>query len=95
MPNVVAVTTNENSSVGQVKNCKKSAMMPTEISIEKLPNLASNWSTFLRDITNDRKLRAERINRQSEDVVQFINRFPLLESKENFTLSTTRSENHI
>ncbi|XP_017039444.1 uncharacterized protein LOC108086894 [Drosophila ficusphila] len=76
----VTVSVSENSSVGQNQNSQKNGMSPIEISIEKLPNLASNWSTFLRDITNDRKLRAERINRQSEDVIQFINRFPLLES---------------
>ncbi|XP_017014388.2 uncharacterized protein [Drosophila takahashii] len=80
MTNVVAVSTGENSTVGPLKNVKKSTMTPIEISIEQLPNLASNWSTFLRDITNDRKLRVERINRQSEDVSQFINRFPLVES---------------
>ncbi|XP_016965165.1 uncharacterized protein LOC108034736 [Drosophila biarmipes] len=80
MTNVANASSAENSSAGQPKNPKTSTMTPIEISIEKLPNLASNWSTFLRDITNDRKLRAERINRQSEDVIQFINRFPLLES---------------
>ncbi|XP_017128747.1 uncharacterized protein LOC108146992 [Drosophila elegans] len=80
MTNAVSVSAPENSSAGQIKNCKKGTMTPIEISIERLPNLASNWSTFLRDITNDRKLRAERISRQSEDVIQFINRFPLLES---------------
>ncbi|KQS43921.1 uncharacterized protein LOC26526976 [Drosophila erecta] len=80
MTNIVSVSTNENSSVGQISGANKSTMSPTEISIEQLPNLASNWSTFLRDITNDRRLRAERINRQSENVIQFINRFPLLES---------------
>ncbi|XP_039487361.1 uncharacterized protein LOC120449118 [Drosophila santomea] len=80
MTNAVSVTTNENCPVGQNIGSNKNTMSPTEISIEQLPNLASNWSTFLRDITNDRKLRAERINRQSENVIQFINRFPLLES---------------
>ncbi|XP_052844536.1 uncharacterized protein LOC128257526 [Drosophila gunungcola] len=77
MTNAVSVSATENSSAGQIK---KGTMTPIEISIERLPNLASNWSTFLRDITKDRKLRAERISRQSEDVIQFINRFPLLES---------------
>ncbi|KMY99462.1 uncharacterized protein LOC116801143 [Drosophila sechellia] len=80
MTNTVSVSTNENSPVGQNIGAIKNTMSPTEISIQQLPNLASNWSTFLRDITNDRKLRAERINRQSENVIQFINRFPLLES---------------
>ncbi|XP_016982567.1 uncharacterized protein LOC108047041 [Drosophila rhopaloa] len=80
MTNVVSVSATENSSAVQLKNIKKNTMTPIEISIQQLPNLASNWSTFLRDITNDRKLRAERISRQSEDVIQFINRFPLLES---------------
>ncbi|XP_023036588.1 uncharacterized protein LOC111519524 [Drosophila willistoni] len=52
---------------------------PKKVSIDQLPNLASNWATFLKDITNDRKLRTERLSRQSEDVMEFMNRFPLRE----------------